>query len=373
MKQLSVILLLLLAVLSCPTTASSARKGHTVKHTAKHSAKHSLKHTAKHGVKHTLKHSAKHNAKHTVKHTARSAAPADAYGIEGTRKYVTFPQSGVSIRQPQGFDRSDSFDGFSRPRQQASVIVLGVPGSLTKISAEFSNEQLSRKGWTLLDRQDITVSDVPGVLIHFEQPVGDAVFLKWALLFGDKKRTTIVMATAPKIYANQLSASLKECVLSTRIGAQGLPETGPSIPFTIEASPKLKPASTIGQTLLFSKDGTVQKTLPEDPVFVAAFSATREPISNQRKFAERRLKDNYGMKRISKLSSSPVTINGLEGIESLASAVDAKSGTPLMIYQVMLFEKSRYILMQGIAGAALRDEYLPEFRAMAHSLSRKQP
>lgn len=386
-------MLLVLVALSFQSTTTSAQKKQTVNHTAKHSTKHtavhstthsakhtavhstthSAKHTAKHSAKPAAQHTVKHSTKHTVKHTAHSTRSVKAYdSTSEAGKYVTFPQAGVSIRQPQGFHRSDSFDGFSRSQQQASVIVLGVPGSLAKISGEFSDEHLSRKGWPLLDRQDITVSNMPGVLIHFEQKVGDAVSLKWVLLFGDEQRTTIVMGTAPKIYADQLSASLKECLLSTRISAQGLPETARSIPFTLEASPKLRPASSIGQTLRYSKDGAIQKASPEEPVFTAAFSDIKEPISNKRKFAERRLMDNFGMNRISIISTRSLALDGVEGFESTASAVDAKSGTPVIVYQVMLFEKSRYILMQGIAGAALRDEYLPEFKSIAYSLKRKQ-
>jgi len=43
----------------------------------------------------------------------------------------------------------------------------------------------------------------------------------------------------------------------------------------------------------------------------------------------------------------------------------------LNIYQVILFDESSYFLMQGLVGAELRDEYLPEFKEMARSFKQK--
>ncbi len=66
------------------------------------------------------------------------------------------------------------------------------------------------------------------------------------------------------------------------------------------------------------------------------------------------------------------TIDGLDGYELLANAEDSGSGTPLAVYQVILFDDNSYLLMQGIVGAKTKTKYLPEFKAMARSLKRKR-
>jgi hypothetical protein len=48
------------------------------------------------------------------------------------------------------------------------------------------------------------------------------------------------------------------------------------------------------------------------------------------------------------------------------------AGTPLTIYQVMLFEGQSYILIQGIVGTKIRDEYLADFQAMARSFKKQR-
>ena len=49
-----------------------------------------------------------------------------------------------------------------------------------------------------------------------------------------------------------------------------------------------------------------------------------------------------------------------------------KPGIALRVYQVMLFESESYILLQGLVGEKLADEFLPEFKAMARSLVRNR-
>ena len=56
-----------------------------------------------------------------------------------------------------------------------------------------------------------------------------------------------------------------------------------------------------------------------------------------------------------------------------AGQKDEKSGTPLAIYHVVLFEDDAYIAITGLVGKELADTYLPEFQELARSLKRKKP
>ena len=74
---------------------------------------------------------------------------------------------------------------------------------------------------------------------------------------------------------------------------------------------------------------------------------------------------------VSNMSShAPITIDGLEGFETIAKGKLRDSGADLRLYQVMLFEDDGFILMQGIVGEQLAAKYESEFMALAHSLER---
>lgn len=286
--------------------------------------------------------------------------------------YVNFPASGVKIRQPVGFEKEDSFDGFGNPEAQSSVMALSMAGPYLKVNTVFTQELMKARGWTLRSRQNVKVNDLPGILIHFEQPAQGQVFLKWSLIFGNDRKTTMVTATFPKSREREMSARLKSAVQS----ATQIDRTAPSavgLPFTLVASEKLKLTQVISKTLAYTKDGIIPSKSPTDPLFIAVPSLGKVVVLGKLQYAERLLQQTNYTKKLTVKSTKEIAIDGLGGYESLAEAEDTKSGTPLIIYQVILFNQNSYIRMLGLTGLEFRDEYLPEFKAMARSLQRKQP
>jgi hypothetical protein len=287
--------------------------------------------------------------------------------------YVSFPASGVEIRQPPGFEKADSFDGFGQRQTQSSILAISVPGPYSKIAAGFTLEQMRARGWSLRRREKIEISGMPGILVHFEQPAYGTVFLKWLVAFGDEQSTKLVTAAFPKSQEQELSAVLKAAVLSARLAPSGPADPGAGLPFTIDASEQLKLAPGISNTLLYTKDGTAPIKSPEDPLFVAAPSLVKGLAGDKQQFAEQRLRQTASTKGLVIESTDAITIDGLEGYESVAKAEDARSGTSLVIYQAILFDQDSYVLMQGRVGAESSDTYLPEFKTMARSFKRKTP
>jgi hypothetical protein len=252
-------------------------------------------------------------------------------------------------------------------------MAVSVQGPFKEMAAGFSQELMRARGWTLRGKVEIEVEGLPGLLVHFEQPVGSAVFLKWSLAFGDEQRTTMVTATFPAAQEQNLSERLRRSVLSARPSPTAPPEPGTDLPFTITASQKLKLIPAVSKMLLYTKDGAIPTKSPNDPLFVAGQAIGNVVITgNQREYAEKRLRGTAETKHLAIVSTEPVTIAGLDGYESVAAADDAKSGTPLAVYQVMLFNGNSYFLMQGLVGTELQGEFLPEFKAMARSFRRQQ-
>ena len=124
--------------------------------------------------------------------------------------------------------------------------------------------------------------------------------------------------------------------------------------------------------LMYTKDGVIPAESPEDPLFIATPSFSQALITDKRQFSVQRLFQTAHTKISSVTATNAITIDGLDGYEFVADAEDADSGTPLVVYQVVLFDDKTYILIQGLVGAKVRAEYLPEFKAMARSLTRQR-
>jgi hypothetical protein len=287
-------------------------------------------------------------------------------------RYVTFPAAGVKLVRPDGFDDAENFHGFQQPSTNASVMVVAIPGPFSETTGGFTPAQMNSQGMNLITREDIEIDGKQGLLLSVSQRAYGTDFAKWIVAFGDESKTTIVTATYPATHDLTLSGLLKSIVLSVRLDTTPAPEPGTDVGFTVTASEKLKITPGIGKMVMYTKDGIVPAKSPEDPLFLAAPSVADVPLEDKRQFAVQRLFQTAHTKVTSLISNTPVTIDGLEGFELLAEAEHSDSGISLVLYQVLLFDEGCYILMQGLVGAALRDEYLPEFKAMAHSFSRKR-
>jgi hypothetical protein len=148
------------------------------------------------------------------------------------------------------------------------------------------------------------------------------------------------------------------------------PEPESVLPFGVTPSPKMKPTtnSGLGRMLLYTRDGVMPIQAPGDPILIVGPSLVSVPVDNRLDYAMNRIFQTAQTRVASVSSHEPITIAGVEGFESLAAAEDIKSGTGITLYQVMLFQESDYLLVQGLVGNDLADEFLPEFRAMARSL-----
>jgi hypothetical protein len=287
--------------------------------------------------------------------------------------YTSFPTAGVLLSRPAGFDPAESFEGFQQRSTQSSVMVSKIPGPFAAVTIGFTAEGLKTRGMTLKSKENITIDGERGLLISLIQTAYDIEFTKWIVVFGNDKETKIVTATFPSTRAAKLSAQLKSAVLTAKNDPTPPPTLGSNVGFTIVASDKVKLTSGMGKMLLYTKDGAIPAKSPADPLFIVAPSFSQISIADKQQFATRRLYQTAHTKINSVTTTTPISIDGLDGYEIVADAQDASSGTPLAMYQVMLFDDNRsYILIQGLVGANVRAEYLPEFRSMALSFKKQR-
>jgi len=295
------------------------------------------------------------------------AAPPDAPQGE----YVAFPNSGVRLAQPQGFETSETFDGFVHESSSSSVMAVKMPGPFAEIAAGFTEANLAARGLKLISRTEVTHDGQSGILVQFEQAQSGIEFLKWSLLFGSDQQTAVITATFLKERTAEYSAAMKAAVLSARLDDSGSADPLADLDFTVMCSPKLRFAATMSRGAFYTQDGIMRQQSPENPLFLVGPALNKVTVFDYQDYAERRIKQTAETINVLIRSTSPVTIDGLTGFESIADAEDRKSGTPLVVYQVMLFPPDSYVVMQGLVGAEKAEEFLPEFKGMATSFKRK--
>jgi hypothetical protein len=286
-------------------------------------------------------------------------------------QYTSFATAGIKLIRPDGFEPAESFDGFQQASTQSSVMAITIPGPFSEVTRGFTSEILKTRGMTLNSKENVSIDGSKGMLISLTQTAYGIEFAKWIVAFGNEKETKMVTATFPKANAAKLSAILKSAVLTAKNDTTPPPILGSDVGFKIAAANRLKLTRVIGKMLLYTKDGTIPAKSPLDPLFIVARSFSEVAISDKKEFATRRLSGIKSIEINSVTTTEKITIDGLDGYEIIADAKDLTSGTPITVYQVMLFKDRSYILMQGIVGTKAGDEYLPEFKAMARSFKQQ--
>ncbi len=283
---------------------------------------------------------------------------------------VSFEEVGVTLTQPEGFQVAGDWEGFGQRSTGASILAMRIEAPFEAVAGEFVAETLAARGWTLLSRESVDLGVQAAVLVHFSQPHQGKTYLKWSLITGDSRSSIMITGTVPEAHAAQLSGPLKAAVLSVQL-ATGDRTSGPSVEgVMVTPGPALVESPGVSGTLLFTRDGVVPTVAPSDPLLIVAPSMGTAAISDPRAFAEQRLYQTAHTEVEAIRSTAPITIDGLDGFETLATAFDETSRTPLLLYQVFLVDGRSYVLIQGLVGRELESTYVPVFQAAARSLVR---
>ncbi len=282
---------------------------------------------------------------------------------------VDFPEVGLAIPKPDGFEKATSFYGFQQAASSSSVLLAKVPAPFSEIRKVINKKRFAKEQLALISQQPIKISNQNGLLLQVEQSVFSQRVQKWIVVFGDEKNTYWITAAFLQEDAPKLSKPLKKVVLAATISSSK--PTISSLPFTIKGVDGLIMAqgfSGIGKAAGFTKDGQILQTSPQDPLFIVAPSLGDVLVIDRKEYANRRLYQYRGTKINSIESTNEISIDNLAGWEIEATGQDQKTKTPLKLYQVMLFSKQGgYILMTGIVGAKQANIYLPKFKAIAQT------
>jgi hypothetical protein len=133
----------------------------------------------------------------------------------------------------------------------------------------------------------------------------------------------------------------------------------------------MKLAKRMANMLVYTKGGVMPAEGEDVPLFVVGQSISKVNVEDPESLAKLSLLQNDSVADIEIEQSTKVLIHSLSGYEIIARGLEKKSKQPTVIYQTMLFENQNYYIMLGMVGSEQRESYLPVFKEMAESFSRK--
>lgn len=263
---------------------------------------------------------------------------------------VTVPGTQVSIVPPPGWIASDTFTGFQNNSLGASIVVTDMNGApYSQTTAGFTKEAMAQRGMELISKSPATFGSYSGLFMVVRQVAGGETYAKWLVCFGDESRSVSVVATVKQALQDQVKNAAVTSIMSARIQTNATADQFAGLNFAVQAREPYKLAKRLQNTLLFTHKGQIPGPSPTSPLFVVGSSPGLPKITDQEAFAKNRAKQTETLTDINIYQSAKIALDELPGIQLMATATDTQTKTPMLLYQVILFDKDRYYLVQGIA------------------------
>ena len=263
-----------------------------------------------------------------------------------TNEHLNVSGTKVSLIPPKGFIKASNFLGLQQSESGSSIMILDVPGPFTETSKGLTKEGFLSKGIETKEIQNITLNNLPAILVTGEQNAYGNAYIKYVLAFGTEKETILINGACPK-NLEEIGALIKTSILSAFYDADKKINPFETVDFELDVSRStLRFAKSMSNSLIFTVDGEVPTKSMDKITLIATKSFTEIDIKDKKLFALNRLKQMpIDLEKVE--TTLEITIDGVLGYEVMASAKDKKTGDPEKIYQVILFSDKLYYLLVG--------------------------
>ena len=127
------------------------------------------------------------------------------------------PGTDISMAAPEGFRASTRFHGFEHTDYLATVMVVDIPGPVSEIQKGMTREGLASRGMTLISSETRAWNGEDAVLLQVSQKAQGIDFLKWILVSGSERSTTMIVGSYP-VEKKDLSAPIQKAMLDATRG-----------------------------------------------------------------------------------------------------------------------------------------------------------
>ena len=106
-----------------------------------------------------------------------------------------------------------------------------------------------------------------------------------------------------------------------------------------------------------------------EPLLIVGSEHTSLQVTNVELFARQRVAATAHIVDVVATAEGFEEIDGESAYIIVATANDEETGLPLLLYQMVVLAGSGHVLLQGMVAEDLSAKYLPQFQAVARSLT----
>jgi hypothetical protein len=252
----------------------------------------------------------------------------------------------ISLIPPKGFLKATNFLGLQQTQSGSTIMILDIPGPFTEVSKGLTKEGFLSQGVEVKDIENLTINNLPAILITGEQNAYGNIYTKFVLCFGTDKETIMVNGASPN-NLKEIAKEIKTSILTSFYEADKKINPFDVVDFDIDVSKsKLLFAKSMSNSLIFTTDGVIPTKSTDKTSLIIAKSFSKTSIEDKKLFCLNRLKQlPIDVDRTE--TTTEISIDGVSGYEIIALGKDKKTKEDEKIYQVILFSDNLYYIFYG--------------------------
>ena len=274
----------------------------------------------------------------------------------------------IVINTPDGFINIDSFSGLVQPQTLTTIRYI------EKIS-DFENtkQQYIKTLVNIQEQQPITISDRNGLLIRHETSMNGTPFEVRSLLFGDKISTILLEATYPKNIATTTGATMLESLKSVRWLRMASEQLFKGLPFVADQSEQLQIVKRTDNAVVLIDPTPYDEQKAIVPLLVINSGNSEQPINEIEAFSRQFLKAKRFGEDIEILTQQATKVDNIQAFHIKATCTDKQTGKKAQIYQTVVYQQHRFLLIQGMVDITQAKQFWPQFEQITASVKFKKP
>lgn len=285
------------------------------------------------------------------------------------RKHI--PGTKCSIEVRDGFVLSKRFRGLEHTSGKASIMFSDIPSSLELNKKVFTEEEIKKKGMTMVAQSEVTINGVKMLQYEVTQMNKEVKLRKYILLFGDTSASVFINSMAPD--SNAVLCQQMKALLSTVIYKADFVEDPEEVMgFTIDlSSTDFKLAKSAASGFIYTRDGLLPTKTDDKASFTTAVSASNTRLTDKKDFVFKRLKSLPGVDSLLQYAADTISVDGLHGYAAEARILN-KSKKEELIYLVVFFKDQDGCAVLSGRTSGEFDKYRTSFRTIVASLRQKK-
>jgi hypothetical protein len=291
--------------------------------------------------------------------------------------------SRVGLVPPAGMVKSDKFDGFADPSEEAAILINVLPAAAySQIEKTVDTDAAKKQGVHLEKREPITLNVGKGLLLSGWQMAEGSRFRKYLLLLAADDLTVLVTIQVPDQDATYPDKVVRAALATLAVRAK-VPESEELtlLPFEVGDLAGFQIDGVLrGRALMLgdspstgASDGgkDVADTNMHAHFLIAAVPGGPSDPADRGNFAKLSFDEIGGIRNVRLTMSEPLRVGGQSGYQTMADAQDIRSGADVKVVQWLRFGGGGFLQMIGIGPAESWTTVLARLRTVRDSVELK--